>query len=101
MVIHKRMIDTSANGDYTHQLCNPLIHFAGRTYSYTQPEFRTWAESRAKYHWKYVTCGKCLWLGGKIKTGVATKLQPVSQSAREFPPNMSLEEFYILELDHK
>lgn len=59
-LVHKRMLDTQANGDHTWQLCDPAIFFVKSDYSYSNNKFATWAQQDAKYHWKYVTCVKCL-----------------------------------------
>jgi hypothetical protein len=64
-VVHKRVIDNRKCGDITWQLCDGNIFFTGRSYNYTKRPFSEWARYKAKYHWKYVTCQKCL----KLKEG--------------------------------
>lgn len=58
-VVHKRDLDRKKNGAKTWTRCDPKKSFSGSRYSYLYTPFYKW-ENKNKYHWKYVTCKKCL-----------------------------------------
>ncbi len=55
MIIHKREVNGKFLDERTWTACDPKKSFS----EYKSPEFIKWSEEN-KYHWKVVTCEKCL-----------------------------------------